>query len=336
MERILSKEEIAELLSAVQDGDIDVDPVESGGPYGEKQVRQLDLLFAQSSRQCKFDNLDIIMDSFGRNYGISLTNCLQSSVTVKRTAIETYEFDNFLQRLGEREAIGLIRLDPLRWGGLFIMSGELAFFIMENLLGGKVEQKRPAPNRPLTTIERHVLKGVFDDACLDLEKAFLPLEKLNSLLVKIENNPRLVNIVPADTLVIVCRFKVTLRKLEGQLTLVLPLPSLEPLRDKMREQMAPMAKKSFSAWRETIGEEVVEMEAEVVAQLAEIALPVRDILNFQVGDIIDLGRDPSAPLTLLVEGRPKYLVQAGVTKGNKAVRVLKRAEEIKQAESKRK
>lgn len=335
MERILSKEEIAELLSAVREGDIAVD-ADHAGPTGEKQVRQLDLLFSHGSRHFKFDNLDIILDTFARNYGISLTNCLQRSGTVKRTAIETYEFENFLQRLGNKDAIGIIRLDPLRWGGLLILNGGLSHYLVEKLLGGHADEQAAQPQRPLTTIERHVLKGVFDDACLDLGKAFRPLEKLDSSVVKIENNPRLVNIVPPDTLVIVCRFTVTVRSLSGEMILVLPLPSLEPLRDKMREQMAPMAKKTNIAWRTHIGAEITEMETEVAAQLAEIALPVRDILNFQVGDIIDLGRDPSALLALRVEGKTKFLAQAGVIKGKKAVRLKNRADDGSKPEPKKK
>lgn len=335
MERILSKEEIAELLSAVREGDIAVDQ-EPGAPVAETQVRQLDLLFSHGTRQCKFDNLDIILDTFARNYGISLTNCLQRSATVKRTAIETFEFDNFLQRLGDKDAIAIIRLDPLRWGGLLIFSGGLTHFMVEKLLGGHAEEEAAPPLRPLTTIERHVLKGVFNDACLDLEKAFQPLEKLTSSLVKIENNPRLVNIVPPETLVIVGRFTATLRNLGGEITLVIPLPSLEPLREKMREQMAPLAKKTDITWRKHIGAEIIEMEAEVVAQLAEIALPVRDILNFQVGDIIDLGRNPSAPLALRVEEKTKFYAQAGVVKGKKAIRLLSRAEEGRKPEPKTK
>jgi flagellar motor switch protein FliM len=328
VERILSKDEIAELLSAVRDGDIAVEK-EGPEPVGKKQVRQLDLLFSQSSRHGKFDNLDIILDSFARNYGISLTNCLQRSATVKRKSIDTYEFDNFLQRLGDRQAIGIVRLDPLRWGGLLIMSCELAFFMVEKLLGGYFDQKSVLPNRPLTTIERHVLQGAFNDACLDLEKAFQPLEKLDSALVKVETNPRLVSIVPPDTLVIVCNYAVNLRDLSGEITLVLPLPSLEPLRDKLREQMAPLTKKIDPAWLSRIGAEILDMEAEVAVRLTEVGLSVRDILNLQVGDIIDLDRTPTAPLTLLVEGKPKFLAQAGAIKGKKAVRLMKPAEEPK-------
>jgi flagellar motor switch protein FliM len=331
VERILSKEEIAELLSAVREGDIAVDH-ETCVPMAETQVRQLDLLFSHGTRQCKFDNLDIILDTFARNYGISLTNCLQRSVAVKRTAIETYEFDNFLQRLGDRDAIAIVRLDPLRWGGLLIFGGKLTHYMVEKLLGGHADDEPTSPQRPLTTIERHILKGVYNDACLDLEKAFLPLEKLTSSLVKIESNPRLVNIVPPETLVMVGRFTATLRNLAGEITLVVPLPSLEPLREKMREQMAPLTKKTDITWRKHIGGEITGMEAEATAQLAEISLPVRDILNFQVGDIIDLGRDPSAPLALQVEGKTKFYAQAGVVKGKKAIRLLSRAEEGKKPE----
>jgi flagellar motor switch protein FliM len=335
VERILSKEEISELLSAVREGDIAVDQ-EPGAPVAETQVRHLDLLFSHGTRQCKFDNLDIIIDTFARNYGISLTNCLQRSVTVKRTAIETYEFENFLQRLGDKDAIAIVRLDPLRWGGLLIFSGELAHYMVEKLLGGHTEEETAPPLRPLTTIERHVLQGICNDACLDLEKAFLPLEKLTCSVVKIESNPRLVNIVPPETLVIVGRFTATLRNLSGGITLAVPLPSLEPLREKMREQMAPLTKKTDLTWRKQLGAEITEMEAEVAAQLVEISLPVRDILNFQVGDIIDLGRNPSAPLALLVEGKTKFHAQAGVVKGKKAIRLLSRAEEGKKSEPKTK
>jgi flagellar motor switch protein FliM len=334
VERILSKDEIAELLSAVREGDITVE-ADTAEPHKEAPVKKLDLIFSHGSRHCKFDNLDIILDSFARNYGISLTNCLQRSTTVKRIGMETYEFENFLQRMNGQDAIGIIRLDPLRWGGMFLMNSGLSFFLVEKLLGGHAEAKLIVPKRPLTTIERHILKDVFKDACADLEKAFSPLEKLDSALVKIESNPRLVNIVPPDTLVIVCRFAVTLRNLNSEISLVLPLPSLEPLREKMRDQIAPLSKKADIAWRTHVASSITEMEAEVSARLAEIALPVRDILNFEVGDIIELGRDPSAPLALLVEGKYKFVIQAGVVKGKKAVRLMGRAEDS-QPESKNK
>lgn len=323
MERILSKNEIAELLSAVRAGEIAVDG-EVTASDGVSKANKLDLVFSHNTRKCKFDNLDIILDTFARNYGISLTNCLQHSTLVKREAIEAYEFEGFLQRLKNNEAIGIIHLDPLRWGGLLIFNDALAFYLVEKLLGGNADAQQTLPNRPTTAIERSVLKRSFSDACLDLEKAFLPLEKLDSSLAKIESNPRLVNIVPPDTQVVVCRFSVKIRNLTGEIRLAIPLPSLEPLRIKMRDQMGPLNRIADSSWQKHVESALPDMEMDITAQLAEVALPVRDILNFQVGDIIDLGQDPSGPLLVLVEGKPKFVARAGAYKGKKAVRLTER------------
>jgi flagellar motor switch protein FliM len=52
-----------------------------------------------------------------------------------------------------------------------------------------------------------------------------------------------------------------------------------------------------------------------------ITLPVREILNFRVGDIINLNSDPDAPLSVLVEDKPKFLGVAGIRNGRKAVRL---------------
>lgn len=332
MERILSKEEIAELLSAVRAGEIAVEGVAIAS-NGASKANKLDLVFSHSTRKCKFDNFDIILDTFGRNYGISLTNCLQHSTLVKRDAIEAYEFEGFLQRLSGNEAIAIIRLDPLRWGGLLIINDALSFYLVEKLLGGNADAQQSLPDRPLTAIERSILKKSIEDACVDLEKAFLPLETLQSSLVKIESNPRLVNIVPPDTQVVVCRYTVKVRQMTGEIRLAIPLPSLEPLRAKLRDQMGPLNKKADHNWRKQFESALTEMETEISAQLAQIALPVRDILNFQVGDIIDLGRDPSGPLAVLVEGKPKFIAQAGAIKGKKAIRLAERIKDQKKNHS---
>lgn len=326
MERILSKDEIAELLKAVRAGDIAVDGI-TGGSGGSIRAKQLDLIFSHSARKCKFDNFDIILDNFARNYGNSMTNCLQLSTTIRRESLEAYEFEGFLQRLKSNEAIGIIKLDPLRWGGLLIFNDLLSFYLVEKLLGGNADATPVPPDRPLTTIECSVLKRSFGDACLDLEKAFAPLEKLVSSLVKIECNPRLVNIVPPDTQVVVCRFTVKVRSTTGEMRLVIPLPTLEPLRAKMRDQMGPLSKSPDQNWKKQVEEALPDLETEITAQLARLALPVRDILNLQVGDIIDLGRDPFGPLCVLVEDKPKFIARAGVHKGKKAIRLTERITE---------
>lgn len=321
MERILSKEEITELLSAVRHGEIGIDPEpEIDAPAAAREITKIELVRVQGHGRWRVANFDIVLDAFARNFGISLTNRLQQSVSVRRTSIQTVEFDAFLQQLSGRGANAILRLDPLRYGGVLTLDEGLAFALVEILLGGAGETQTRIPERALTAIETNILKGAVSDACQDLSKSFRALETLQTSLVKIVNNPRLVTIVPPDAVVMVAQFTVSINRLTGRANLVIPLASLEPLREKLRQEAAfPSA--NAGSWLPRIQSELEEMEVPLAARLGTISLPVREILNFRVGDVIDLNADPDAPLSVLVADKAKFLGVAGVRNGRKAVRL---------------
>lgn len=321
MERILTQEEITELLSAVRDGQVDVDP-ESEEASADREVSKLELIRLQGQGRWRIANFDIILDAFARNFGISLTNRLQQSVTVKRTSIQTLEFDPFLQQLSGRGANAILRLDPLRYGGVINVHEELAFPLVEILLGGSGEYHLPPPSRNMTAIETNVLKSVISDACQDLAKSFRSVVELQVSPIKVVNNPRLVTIVPPEALVMVAQFEIAVKNLAGIMSLIIPLASLEPLREKLREEAAFSTNHSGN-WQSALRTEIQGMNLNLVGRLASIELTVREILNFQVDDVITLDCDPDQPLQILVEEKPKFTGMTGLLKGRKAIRVSK-------------
>jgi flagellar motor switch protein FliM len=321
VERILTKEEITELLSAVRHGEIGVDPeAEADEPSPPREITKIELVRVQGQGRWRVASFDIVLDAFARNFGISLTNRLQQSVSVRRTAIQTMEFDQFLQQLSGRGANAVLRLEPLRYGGVFTLDESFAFAMVEILLGGSGAKETSIPDRALTAIETNILKGVVTDACQDLSKSFRSLEELQVSLMKIVNNPRLVTIVPTDAVVMVAQFAVSINRLAGNVSVVIPLASLEPLREKLRQEAA-FPTVNGGSWVPQVQEEMAEMEVDVSARLGVISLPVREILNFRVGDIINLNSDPDAPLSVLVEDKPKFLGVPGIHNGRKAVRL---------------
>jgi flagellar motor switch protein FliM len=65
VERILSREEIAELLSAVHGGDLPAKTEEpSPSQAGERRITRLDLVSQQGPRHYKIENLDLTLDAF--------------------------------------------------------------------------------------------------------------------------------------------------------------------------------------------------------------------------------------------------------------------------------
>lgn len=325
MERILSKEEISELLAAVREGEIETDPEFDEIDEPQVETRSLDLVRAQSAGRGRFQNIDIVFDTFARNYGMSLTNRMQTSVSVKREDIETQEYEAFLNKMPKNGLIGIARIDPLKAGGLLIFDAELSFSLLEMVLGGSGGGKFTVFERAMTAIEMSVVRGVIADVCPDLRKALAPLEKVDVSLLKIETNPRLVNIVTPDAPLLVTRFTVAMDNFSGTLTLAIPHATLEPLRDKLKEGMlGGGGGQRDGLWAERLQQELGETEVEVSANLGDIQLLVRDILNFQAGDIIDLGCDPNSPLRVQVESKSKFFALPGLKNGKKAVRLTSR------------
>ena len=329
MEKILSKEEISDLLSAVRHGDIDVEsvglePGTAAGAAGIDAAQSCNLFKTSTTDDWKLKNYDLILDSFARNYGLALSTRFQRAVHMKLEAMESMSFDALLQRLSGRGAIGVLQLEPLIGGGLLIFDEQLSFSLVEMVLGGSSDDQTPVPSRSMSAIELNVIREVLALGCPELNKGFAQLEEIRSSLVEVVSNLRLLNFVEAEVNVVAARFKVTIDSLEGDITLAIPHTALEPLQKKQQIKAVPVSAAQNSKWQSVVCGEMEHMEVELEAQLATLSLRVRDILNFQVGDVIDLGCKPDTPLKIMVEKRPKFLGMAGVQGGKKAIRVMGR------------
>jgi flagellar motor switch protein FliM len=323
VERILSKEEIDELLSAISTGEID-----TGAPPSlrkpDNSVTRLDLIRASmGTDRWQNSNFDIISDSFARNYGIFLTNKLERYVTISRESIYSKKFDSFLKNIDNKGAIGIIRLDPLLHGGMVVYESNLAYAIVEIMLGGAPGICPLVPDRSLTTIEINIIKHVMTGVCIELQKSFEPLDNLSVSLLKMEIDPRVINFVPPDTDLMIIKFNVQIDTAAGDIFLAIPYLSLEPLRENLKNINGhiDITNQIGKSWAGTLETDLKQIEVEVVARLEELSLPIKEILDLQEGDIIDLGRTPDAPLHVLVENRPKYFALAGNHNGKKAIRI---------------
>lgn len=320
MERILSKEEISELLSAVKEGEVETGSGPAGND-GARTVARLDLVRLPGPSHWKIPNLDIVLEAFARHFAASLTNRLQRSVIIKLAEIESGEFERILTKLTPYGAIGILSLEPFKSGGLLVFDERLAFVMLEMQLGGTAEGKAITLDRTLTTIEINILSAIIGDCCPDLQKAFSAIEPVHVELLKVENNPRLVNIVEPDTGVLAAGFTVDIDEFSGPMTLVIPHVSLEPMRERLRDTILSLSFQRSDGWSERLQQGVGRLHSTVAGQVAEVRLRLRDILNFQVGDVIEFGGPRNSQVKVLVEGRHKFNGVVGVRNGGKAVRI---------------
>ena len=320
MEPILTKLEIAELLTAIKQGKISTD-LETGesSPFG-KDAKPLNLfqISAFDKEQVRIPNFDIILDAFCQNYSISLTNQLQRTFTITKTGIDSFQFQEFLLENKNIGAIGVLNLAPLKYGALLIIDQELSFSMIEIMLGASTDLGPLKLKRKLTTIELSVLKTVMTNACNDLDRSFKPLLDLQSALLKVENNSRLVSITDPDSEILVSRLSVTIGDITGEIKLVFPIATLEPLREQLKE-LLNVNKSKQGLWTDFITEELYDMTTTIIAQSGTISLTINRLLELKEGEIVDLDYDPNAPLKVLVEDKLKFFAIPGVLNGKKAI-----------------
>lgn len=319
MEQILSKSEIADLLKAIREGRIslDLDDKEQDAFLACSPINLFQLT-RPDSELFRIPNFDIILDLFCRIYATSLTNLLQRNFTINRVSLESHEFQKFMADKHSPGAIGILDMAPLKYGALMIFDAALSFSMLEIMLGASTEFGSLHLNRRLTTIELNILKTLLSDACTDLDKAFAQLLEMHASLIKLENNARLVSIVEPDAEVIVGTFMVKVGEQSGQLHLVFPFATLEPLREALK-QLLTISTTSQSTWQEVLEDEIQEVAANITALSGNITLSINQILQLNEGDLLYLDYDPNAPLKVLVEDKLKFYAIPGTHNGKKAI-----------------
>lgn len=320
MEPILTKQEIAELLTAIKQGKVSTDLETGESRFLGKDAKPLNLfqISAFDNEQVRIPNFDIILDAFCQNYSISLTNQLQRTFTITKTGIDTFQFQEFLLENKDIGAIGVLNLTPLKYGALIMIDQQLSFSMIEIMLGASTDLGALKLNRKLTTIELSVLKTVMNNACSDLDRSFKPLLDMKSTLLKVESNSRLVSITDPDSEILVSRFSVTIGDITGEIKLVFPIATLEPLREQLKE-LLNVNKSKQGLWTDIIIEELYDMTTTIIAQSGTISLTINQLLELKEGEIIDLDYDPNAPLKVLVEDKLKFFAIPGVLNGKKAI-----------------
>jgi flagellar motor switch protein FliM len=316
MEKVLTKDEIDALVAAVLDGTLVPElELEKGGT----QAEQFDLLDIEAHRP--IPNLDIVYDGFIRYNRVTMSNRLGRMVEIRKEEARPFQFGEFLSVLPSPVCLAIYKMDPLKGAALIAFDSNLVFTIVDSILGGSGANARPIVNRLFTSIELRLVEKIVKDALADLEKAWAPLCGVTMNLLRLEMNPRLVNIVPPEYQIVTMSMKVQVEETVGNMILAIPFMTIEPIRDKLKRgvQMDMMAVDPLWSYRLSV--ELLEAPLDVAVEMGGATLTLSDLINLVPGDTVMLESSGKNELQVKVGGTTKFMGVAGVSNGNKAVQI---------------
>jgi len=319
MKKILTREEIDALLSDVAEGRIDLDKELAR----EQGVGMNFDLFNTMTHKGMMPNLDIIYDSFIRSYRVTMSNRLRRLVEIKKIGARPFKFDDFLMSLPSPVCMGLYKIEPLKGAAMLAMDSNLVYAIMDSILGGTGTPRVPEATRLFTSIELRIMQKIVKDALIDMEKAWAPLQSTKMSLLRMEMNPRLVNLVPPEYHVVTMQLEIQIENTKGSMVFAVPYMTVEPIRDKLKNGVQFDLVAVDPKWSYRLSAELTEAQLELTVEMGNTMITLQELMNLSRGDTIMLDKDCRSELLVKIGGIGKYRGTPGVRCGNKAVQITR-------------
>src|SRR5258705_3506254 len=318
-DRVLNQEEIDSLLGF--DGNSDQVQDKSG-------VRAI-INSALVSYE-RLPMLEIVFDRLVRLMTTSLRNFTSDNVEVSLDSITSIRFGDYLNSIPLPAILAVFHAEELDNYGLFTVDSNLIYSIVDVLLGGQPGSSAiRIEGRPYTTIERTLVQRMIEVILQDMCAAFEPLAPVNFTLDRLETNPRFAAIARPANAAILVKLRIDMEDRGGRTELLLPYPTLEPIRKLLLQQFMGEKFGRDSIWESHLATELWSTKVDIEGILDEQVLPLNRIMKLEVGQTIMLNAGPESPIELRCGGVPLLKGRMGRMGSSVAVRIegaVKRAD----------
>jgi flagellar motor switch protein FliM len=238
--------------------------------------------------------LEIVFDRLVRLMTTSLRNFTSDNVEVSLDRITSVRFGDYLNSIPLPAILAVFKAEEWENSGLVTVNSSLIYSIIDVLLGGRRGQTAiRIEGRPYTTIETNLVKRMIEVVLADAELAFKPLSPVKLNIDRLETNPRFAAISRPANAAILVRLRIDMEDRGGNIELLLPYATIEPIRDVLLQMFMGEKFGRDPTWEGHLATEIGQAEIAVDAVLYEARLPLRRMMELDVGDtlMLDLKAD---------------------------------------------
>ncbi len=315
---LLSQDEIDALLHGVSG-----DEIETGGDEGieEGTASQYDFNSQDRIVRGRLPTLEMINERFARYFRISLFNMLRRTAEIAVGGVQMMKFGEYIHSLFVPTSLNLVKVNPLRGTGLFVIDPKLVFILVDNFFGGSGRHAK-IEGRDFTPTENRVIMMLLKQSFEDLQEAWLPVMPVEFEYLNSEVNPQFANIVSPTEVVIVTTFHIELDGGGGEMHVAFPYSMIEPIREELDAGVQSDRSDIDERWSASLQEEMKEAKVALTTTMIDKKINLQQVLNFNEGDIIPI--DTPDDVLVSVKDMPLFRGKFGVSRGSKAVKITEK------------
>ncbi|MFD1067564.1 flagellar motor switch protein FliM [Oceanobacillus locisalsi] len=319
MDEVLSQNEIDALLSAITSGEMDAEELKK--EEDEKRIRVYDFKRALRFSKDQIRSISRLHENYARLLTTFFATQLRTYVNITVTSVDQVPYEEFIRSVPKPTVLNIYSLEPLDGNLIMEVNPNVAFALLERLLGGK--GSADSKSSSLTEIEKILLTQLFEKAEGNLKEAWSSVTDIEPVLEEFEENPQFLQIVAPTETVVVVSLSAVIGEVSGMINICIPHVILEPIIPKL----------SASYWMQTnnnkdekslqrMSQYLKNTDVDVKTILGEADINIDEFLRFSAGDVIALNQAIDTPLKMAVNDEFKFLVQPGKYRHKMSVQVL--------------
>jgi flagellar motor switch protein FliM len=314
-DQILTQEEIDALLTAMDRGDVDIEEETSS----KSEAVSYNLTSQNIMLRDQFSALEQVYDKFATLLNTTLSAILQRSLEIEFVSSELVKYEECISAFSSPSSFVIFKQEPLIGNALLAMEPGLVFSLIDCMFGGT---GRPTGRiREFTMIEERMIRKVSSEILDCLEKAWQIVQPTKIELRKVETKPEYVHLVSLNDLMVVIVFSIKGKEFSGNFHLCMSYLMLEPIKEKLSSKYL-REKDIANTWSREIRSLLRNTPVDLTAELGRTTQSIRNLLELQVEDVLQLNTGPEDLIQMTIDNVPKYLGYPGVIKGNRAVEIV--------------
>jgi flagellar motor switch protein FliM len=253
--------------------------------------------------------LRLVQEDFVRYLSARLSLFLRMEFGLKMAKLTTSSYAKFTESLPSPTHICLFKVEPLAGVGILDLNPRLALSIADRILGGRGHSVKA--ERYLTEIEVTLIEDVLTILLEEWCNQWKSEQDLRPTIIGHENNGRFLQTSPKDAVVLALTLEVNFGDCSEQIRIGVPYYTIEPMVKKMQAQRQQYSQVGSSQKRATWQKSYDHISMPVRMQWQAFELPLREVANLRVGDVIELPSGLLQDTRVLLNGTPKFIGTVG-------------------------
>jgi flagellar motor switch protein FliM len=310
---VLSQQEIDALLTALNNGELQASDI----TVKKEKVKVYDFKRAMRYSKEQLRSIARIHENFARLLTSYLSAQLRTYVQIEIDLVDQMTYHEFIASIPSRTILNVFDVKPMDGKMVMEINPQVADAILERLLGGQGDPS--TRNGALTEIETMLMQKIFTRAFDLYQDVWENIENIKVSWETIESNPQFIQIASPNDTVIIIALRTTIGEITGMMMLCLPHLIVEPVLPKLSTQQwfSSMAKTNASQ-QDKLKQNLDKVRIPMIVELGRAILPVSDLLNLQIGDVIGI---ETGKLQVKVGHQTRFQGNPGLQKGRYAVQI---------------